>query len=227
MAVIHRTTLKPSKLEVLAAWLPTRPWYRGGPGASAPQLVNSGGFRLDDPEGEVGIEFMVTTDTCAPDPTPYLVPLTYRGAPLDGAQHALIGTMEHGVLGKRWAYDGCFDPVLVTELLALIEGRAQAMAQSISDTPDHDVIRAYTGAPLAAKAFTPEPVDDNNGTRLTTPTGAVLHVHRVLDPVPGPRPVPALLHEAASYVARGWQTPDGSEVASIFFTLTSDPSRTR
>ena len=217
MSVIHRTTLKPSKLELLTEWLPTRPWYRGGPGASTPELVKSGGFRLDDPEGEVGIEFMVASDTSTPDPATYLVPLTYRGAPLEGAEDALIGTMEHGVLGKRWAYDGCFDPVLVTELLALIEGRAQAMAQSISDTADHDVVRAYTGAPVSPAAITPTPVDDDNGTSLTTPAGAILHVHRVLSPVPGP--VPPLPAGAVGYVARGWQAPDGSEVSGVFFTL--------
>ena len=27
MAVIHRTTLSPGKLELLAAWLPSQPWY--------------------------------------------------------------------------------------------------------------------------------------------------------------------------------------------------------
>jgi hypothetical protein len=220
MAVIHHTTLKPSKLELLAQWLPTRPWYRGGAGAPAPELVKCGGFRLDDPEGEVGIEFMVAIDTSTPEPTTYLVPLTYRSAPLEGAEDALIGTMEHGVLGKRWAYDGCFDPVLVTELLALIEGRAQATAQSVSDTPDLEVIRAYTGgAPLSTEAFTPAPIDDGTGTSLTTPAGAILCVHRVLRPLPGP--VPPLPDEAVGYVARSWQAPDGGEVAGVFFTLRS------
>jgi len=125
MAVIHHTTITPTKVELLADWLPARPWYRGGPGS--PVLVKSSGFRLDDPEGEVGIEFMVATDTSTPESVAYLVPLTYRGAPLEGAEHALVGTMEHGVLGKRWVYDGCHDPALITELLSLIEGRAQAM----------------------------------------------------------------------------------------------------
>ena len=58
MSVIHRTTLKPTKLELLTAWLPTQPWYRGG---ATP--AKAGGFRLDDPEGEVGIELMIVTDT--------------------------------------------------------------------------------------------------------------------------------------------------------------------
>ena len=40
------------------------------------------------------------------DGTTYVVPMTYRGAPLAGADEALIGTSEHGVLGRRWIYDG-------------------------------------------------------------------------------------------------------------------------
>jgi len=215
MSVIHNTTLKPTKLELLADWLPARPWYRGGP--DSPALEKSGGFRLDDPEGEVGIEFMVATDTSAPEPVAYLVPMTYRGAPLDGAEHALIGTTEHGVLGRRWVYDGCHDPVLATELLALIQGRAQAMAQSISDTPDHEVIRSYTGAPFPTGGLAPEPVDEQDGTRLPTPNGTILHVHRVLHPVEGRPPLPA--GDAIGHVARGWQAPDGAQVAAVLMTL--------
>ena len=56
MAEIHRTTLAPSKLELLARWLPRQPWYAGG--SCSPALQKAGGFRLDDPLGEVGIEFM-------------------------------------------------------------------------------------------------------------------------------------------------------------------------
>ncbi len=59
MAIIHRTTLIPAKLELLASWLPAQPWYLGS--EHAPELTKVGGFRLDDPEGEVGIEFMVVT----------------------------------------------------------------------------------------------------------------------------------------------------------------------
>lgn len=218
MAVIHHTTLKPTKLELLAGWLPTRPWYLGG--ADAPALTKSGGFRLDDPEGEVGIEFMMATDTSAPGAVTYLVPLTYRGAPLDGADHALIGTMEHGVLGKRWVYDGCHDPVLVAEVLRLIEGRAQAMAQSVSDTPDHEVLRFYTGAEFAVDDFAPEPVDDQDGTRLPTPLGTVLHVNRVLRAGPGRPSSP--VDGTIGHVARGWQSPDGAQLMGVLMTVRSD-----
>lgn len=37
------------------------------------------------------------------------VPLTYRGAPHPDAD--LITTMHHTVLGDRWVYDGCTDPI--------------------------------------------------------------------------------------------------------------------
>ncbi|MEW2288690.1 1,4-alpha-glucan branching protein [Streptomyces sp. NPDC047841] len=215
MAVIHRTTLKPGKTELLADWLPGRPWYRGGP--DAPVLEKSGGFRLDDPEGEVGIEFMVVTDTSGPGRTAYLAPLTYRGAPLEGAEHALVGTTEHGVLGTRWVYDGCHDPVLVAELLALIEGRAQAMAQSVTDTPDHEVTRSYDGAPLVPDGFRPEPSEDEDGTRLPVPGGLTLHVHRVLTPVAGNAPLPP--RDALGHVATGWPDPDGTRPHAVFMTL--------
>ncbi|MFI0942590.1 1,4-alpha-glucan branching protein [Streptomyces sp. NPDC021020] len=216
MAVIYRTTLKPNKLELLTGWLPTRPWYRGG---GAPVLEKSGGFRLDDPAGEVGIEFMVATDVSGPAPVPYLVPLTYRAAPLEGAGRALVGTMEHGVLGKRWAYDGCHDPVLVSELLALIEGTSPAMAQSVTDTPDHEVSRSCTAAPLATGGFIPEPADDREGTCLSLPGGTALRVHRALVPAPGPVDRLPLPPEAVGHVATGWQGPDGSRLRAVLVTV--------
>ena len=114
MAVIHHTTLTPGKLELLTGWLPAQPWYRGHDGQ--PDLARVGGFRLDDPDGAVGLEFMVVTD--AATGTTYHVPLTYRASELPGADSGLIGTGEHGVLGQRWIYDGARDPVLVAQLVA-------------------------------------------------------------------------------------------------------------
>ena len=46
------------------------------------------------------------------------LPLTYRGAELEGAEEHLIGTTEHSELGRRWVYDGCGDPVFVRSLVA-------------------------------------------------------------------------------------------------------------
>ncbi|NML51025.1 1,4-alpha-glucan branching protein [Streptomyces sp. R302] len=163
MALIHRTTMRPTKLELLADWLPTRAWYAAGPGA--PRPVKAGGFRLDDPEGEVGVEFMVVTDGEGPDAGAYLVPMTYRGKPLDGAGHALIGTSEHGVLGTRWIYDGAHDPVLVRELYALLVGRAVPQQQSVSDAADPTVAAFLDTA--AAATGNAEPVEAVDGAAHT------------------------------------------------------------
>ncbi|MDR6979173.1 hypothetical protein J2X68_005907 [Streptomyces sp. 3330] len=224
MAVVHRTVLKPTKLELLTSWLPTRPWYAGGTGA--PELAKAGGFRLDDPQGEVGIEFLVVTDTAEGRPaTSYLVPLTYRGAPLDGAEHALVGVMEHGVLGRRWAYDGCHDPVLGAQLTALIEGRVQAQDQNVSDAPDREVTRSRTGegSPLTDLTdFVAGAVDDRLGTELLAPQGMTLRLHRVLRPAPGDEPLPP--PQAAGHVAGSWQLPDGTRARGLFVVLRTGTS---
>ncbi|GCB52983.1 1,4-alpha-glucan branching protein [Streptomyces sp. NL15-2K] len=225
MAVIHHTTLKPTKLELLTAWLASRPWYSGC--AGEPVLRKAGGFRLDDPRGEVGIEFMVVTDTAdtpGPDPAAYLVPLTYRGAPLDGAEHALVGTMEHGVLGRRWAYDGCHDPVLVTQLLALIQGRVHAQDQNTTDAPDREVTRSCTGdGPALSALRTAAATDDEEGTELALPQGTTLRLHRLLRPAPDGTPALPAAPEATGHVAGAWNLPDGTRARGLFAVLQAGP----
>ncbi|MFI7344335.1 1,4-alpha-glucan branching protein [Streptomyces sp. NPDC050085] len=157
MAIIHHTTLQPTKLELLTEWLPKQPWYRGG--AGTPELTKVGGFRLDDPAGEVGIEFMAVTDDSGPQPVTYHVPLTYRGAPLpDGSAEALIGTLVHGVLGDRWVYDGTQDPVLVAQVEALLKGEVPAHAQSVDGELDPTVrvrLDAAGGRPEFVRVLEP------------------------------------------------------------------------
>ncbi|MFJ9691679.1 1,4-alpha-glucan branching protein [Kitasatospora sp. NPDC101183] len=205
MAVIHRTTLRPTKLELLTAWLPSRPWYVGEGGA---ELVKTGGFRLDDPAGEVGIEFMVVTDVSGGGAVDYLVPLTYRGAPLEGAEGALVGTTEHGTLGRRWAYDGCYDPVLVGELAALLEGRTQAQDQNTSDAVDEEVARVYDGPALTGAVVVAE---DEAGTELRAEDGTVLRLHRAL--------AAGAVEAGAGHLAGAWQRQDGTRARGPFVTL--------
>ncbi|POH60199.1 CG0192-related protein [Arthrobacter glacialis] len=119
MAIVYAAELRPSKMELLADWLPLQDWFDGG---DSP-LVRLGSFRFDDPAGEVGIE----TQLVGAGNQVYQAPLTYRGAPLAGAEAFLIGTMEHSVLGRRWVYDATGDPVYVAELAAaLLIGKPQA-----------------------------------------------------------------------------------------------------
>jgi hypothetical protein len=114
MALLHAAELVPSKLDLIEAWLPGRPWFDGATG-----FQRIAAFRFDDPSGEVGIETLLVR---AGDGPIYQVPLTYRGAPLEGADSFLVGTMDHSVLGPRWAYDACGDPVYVNAIAAALGG---------------------------------------------------------------------------------------------------------
>jgi hypothetical protein len=73
---------------------------------------------LDDPAGEVGVETLVVR--AGEDGPTVQVPLTYRGAPLDGGECFLIGTLEHSVLGTRFVYDAIGDPVYLGCLATVI-----------------------------------------------------------------------------------------------------------
>jgi len=119
MALIHKATLAPSKLDLLASWLPTRPWFESTAGVE--QL---GAYRFDDPAGEVGIEAFLLR---AGNGRVVHVPVTYRGVPRPELQPFLIGVTEHSVLGTRWVYDGCGDPVWLSALAtAVLTGGTQA-----------------------------------------------------------------------------------------------------
>ncbi|MBX7266965.1 hypothetical protein KIF24_13630 [Micromonospora sp. Llam7] len=121
MALLHRAELHPTKLELLATWLPTRDWYEGEAGT---EVVRVAAYRFDDPAGEVGIETLLVRVADGPV---YQVPLTYRGAPLPGADDRLVGTMEHSVLGRRWIYDAPGDPAYAAGLAgAVLAGAGQA-----------------------------------------------------------------------------------------------------
>jgi len=218
MAVIHHTTLTPGKLELLTAWLPRQPWYRAAGGA--PELARAGGFRLDDPDGQVGLEFMVVAD--AATGTAYHVPATYRDSELPGAAGGLIGTAEHGVLGHRWVYDGAHDPVLVAQLLALVQGQAEPQAQSTTDTADPTVT---TGSPAAAGPLAASGAatvaSTGEGTEIQVPVSGggsvVLQVNRVLQPGDGPGADPG--------VSATWQQSGGARARGVFATARYEPAR--
>jgi hypothetical protein len=122
MAILYpQADLRPTKLELLTPWLPTRAWYNG---PAAPELTRVAGYRFDDPAGEVGIETLLIQ---VGDGALYQVPLTYRGAPLEGHDEWLIGTSDHSVLGPRWIYDGCGDPLYASVLTTtIVTGASEA-----------------------------------------------------------------------------------------------------
>lgn len=123
MAILHEATLRPTKQELLEAWVPQQDWY---PGEDADFEV-VGRFRFDDPDGEVGIE----TYLLRRGDDLFQVPLTYRGAPLDEPDAVLITEMEHSVLGQRWVYDGTSDPVYLAVVAEVIRTGGSQAAQLV------------------------------------------------------------------------------------------------
>ncbi|MFT3969245.1 MAG: hypothetical protein QM695_02945 [Micropruina sp.] len=111
-ATIHDVELKPTKLELLADWLPSQSWFEG----TGEDLHRVAAYRFVDPDGEVGIETLLVSSAGAT----YQVPLTYRAEPLDDEFANLVGTLEHGALGTRYCYDATSDPIYVAELIRVI-----------------------------------------------------------------------------------------------------------
>lgn len=190
MAILHGDAeITPTKPELMATWLPTQPWFVG----DASSLEHVGAYRFDDPDGEVGME----THLVRGGDGPLLqVPWTYRGAPLDGAESFLVGTMDHTLLGPRWIYDAIGDPVYQSVLAATIltggtqaelmrefaDGRTQIAEPTVrvkgsgtrSDVPpaDLEIVRVLDGA-------APEGDEALTGTWASADEPVVLAVARL------------------------------------------------
>ncbi|HEX8971644.1 maltokinase N-terminal cap-like domain-containing protein [Oryzihumus sp.] len=113
-----RATLTPPFAEFLPAWVAEQRWYPGK--GRRPALRRVGGLRLQDPDGEVGIEVHLVADDSAAGTAIYQLPFTYRAQPLPGGEHALVAHTRHSVLGDRWVYDGPHDPAYTQALLRLV-----------------------------------------------------------------------------------------------------------
>lgn len=177
MALLHRATLRPTKLELLAQWLPTRSWYGQPPG----EVERVAAFRFDDPDGAVGVETLLVRAGAGPV---YQVPLTYRDAPLAGGEAFLLGSAEHSVLGRRWVYDACGDPVYVTALADAVFGRV-AQADEFIDVDgelrrrERSMSVARTGATGGPPAGSLRRVVDGDPTLIVTDTVELAVVRRL------------------------------------------------
>jgi maltokinase-like protein len=147
-------TLAPSFKQFLPRWVSVQPWYEG---TGVPVLTPVGFIRIEDPDGQVGMESHLVSD----GRTLYHAPMTYRGRPLaDGT--GLITTAQHSVLGPRWIYDAEHDPVWVAEVLRLVATGSATLPQ-------------VPGGPVGlGVAFGP------------VPPSAGIEVRRVLTPGPYP-----------------------------------------
>jgi hypothetical protein len=182
MAVLHEATLSPRKDELVGPWLRTRTWWDGiddrGP---------VGTFRLDDPAGEVGMECFLFGSA---EGSTLFVPVTYRGAPLDGGE--LIGEMQHSVLGPRWVYDAASDPVFVATVLDTIRTGGTHAELHVHLADGSEVVREPTttargdgeSSVPAHDPATPVTVDDQGDRSVVRAGEATLTVVRRLGEAP-------------------------------------------
>ncbi len=192
MANVHPgATLTPHFRDFLPAWVARQPWY---PGPDVPSLTPIGYLRLQDPDGAVGIETHLVSDGTRV----YQVPMTYRGAALDGAAAALITTAEHSVLGTRWIYDGPADPVWTEVFLRLV--------RTNDGTGPSDPGRA---APAEARGRLLGPPE-----ALAVPTAAI-EVSRVLIPGVAPADSAALGLVTGTWHPGGPGTPEAAGLLAV------------
>ncbi|MDH2414269.1 hypothetical protein [Nocardioides sp. CER19] len=178
MAIVHvDATISPTKPELVAAWLATQPWAAG-----LGDLEYVGGYRFDDPDGEVGVEALLFR---AGDRVLHL-PLTYRGAPLEGADELLVCTMSHTALGQRWVYDASGDPVAVRAFLtAILTGGEQA---AIDVERDGEIVERRTpavrakgsGSAATGPSAGPVSVTSRDATAVVEAGGHELSIARLL-----------------------------------------------
>jgi len=154
MAILHKATLTPSKDELLNGHVGTIPALADIVGAGLSRIA---AYRFDDPAGEVGVETHLLQRDSGPVAQ---IPLTYRGTPLAGADDWLVDTMDHSVLGKRWVYNACGDPVYVNELLrAILTGGTQV--EQYLETDDGPVLVESTARVIGSGTpGTPVPAID-------------------------------------------------------------------
>jgi len=175
MALIYKAEITPSKLELVQRWIPSQRWFVGDPAGLAPHAA----FRFDDPEGEVGIESLLLRTA---DGSTLQVPLTYRDAPLAGAEAHLVGEMEHTVLGHRWVYDGTGDPAYLaaTATTALAGGvQAELVVEIDGQTVHREPTARVAGSGSQAVVVAPPAVHEvstRHEPGLTTASAGRLHV---------------------------------------------------
>ncbi len=193
MATVYQATLVPSKMELLAAWLDQQPWSGEG------ELERVAAYRFDDPDGDVGIEGHLVRRPGSE--TVLHVPVSYRSAPLEGAEPYLIGAVQHSVLGQRWVYDAMADPVATACFQRALDGNQQQAEVHLYEEDGQ-----YIG----------KDADEVSVTvlgQLSEQPGRV-QVHRV---VPDPE---APGHEQLDAARRLWATwADGS---GVIFSLNTD-----
>jgi len=179
MGIVHHTaSLSPTKQELVEAWLPSRSWAEGRQVAA-----KVAEYRFDDPDGEVGVETILWRTG---DGTVLQTPLTYRAAPLPGAEAHLVGTTDHSVLGRRWVYDGCGDPVWAATMVDAISTGGRQAQMFIEqdgrrvDVPPRMQVRGSGSSDSAPRVTSVDTVSDDGAVTVVTADEVEIAVARVV-----------------------------------------------
>jgi 1,4-alpha-glucan branching enzyme len=193
--------LQPPLDQLLHRWMPAQRWYPAkGRGVGLRRL---GGRRLEDAAGEVGIEVHVVGLDSGDRVDAVQVPLTVRGAPLEGADGALVGEAAHSELGRRWIYDAPHDPAYVEALLQALELAGGT---------------ARPNASAGSRVLTGEQSNTSIIVGAGTPDAVIVNVFRPLHPgaIPDVEVLAALTAAGGTRVPRlvgwlegSWTGPDG------------------
>jgi hypothetical protein len=182
VAFVHRgATLRPTKPEIVGQWLAAAGWFDAD--AETDRTAPPLSYRFDDPAGKVGIEALVV-----PYEDRYIqLPLTYREAPLEGAEGWLLTTMEHSALGRRWVYDGVGDPVLITAFVNSILGGTSSAVLEFDADDERRTASTSVHARGTGSGPIPTPLDvvavERTGSVSTVQTTAgTLRIPHLLDP---------------------------------------------
>ncbi len=208
--------LDPWLPDLLHRWLPHQRWYPSkGRGVS---LRAAGSFTLHDPSGQAHVEVQLVALDSGDQVDVVQIPLTYRAQADPGLEHALLGTVEHSTLGRRWVYDGPHDPAFVAAWLRLMADRAEA-----GTTTGHLADGASVDPSVPGRVLRGE---QSNTSIVVEPESAaealIVKVFRVLGDGPNPDvEVTAALAAAgvrsvprvAGWVEGSW-TPPGAPAAS-------------
>jgi hypothetical protein len=206
MAILHRAEVTPTKIELVQSWAPHQPFFEGDVESELSVLAS---FRYDDPLGEVGVETLIVR--VAEDELLH-IPVTYRGAPLDGGEPWLIGTMEHSVLGSRWVYDATGDPAYIAEMASAAFSGATEVDQFVQVDgtlePRDSTAHAVGSGSVAREIAVPSPasvVSSFDGRATVVETGDLkLAIARRIS-------------EQTTDALEGYE-PEGSDAASISAT---------
>ena len=137
--------------EFLGDWMARQRWYANKGAQPSLEQIGSWSFAAaSSPTDLDGVELVthLVIDHAAGKPVLYQVPLSYRVDPLQGADHAIVGTLDDG----RTVYDGPHDPVWALSMLTMIVDDAEGTGDRVRVAGQHSAsatpVRATTARVL-------------------------------------------------------------------------------